>query len=75
MVSAIDKDLTTKDKTKETINPIKPRSEIGGKKDRPKKDETFPVNPKTKRKVLPTASTALTEDVKIPSFTPFIASG
>jgi Ig-like domain CHU_C associated len=75
MVSDVDKELTTKDKTKETTNPIKPRSEIGGKNDRPKKDETSPVNPKTKRKVLPIPANALTEDVKTPSFTPLSIIG
>ncbi|MES2520741.1 MAG: hypothetical protein V4585_21675, partial [Bacteroidota bacterium] len=69
-VSSVNKDLATKDKTKETTNPIKPRSEVGGKNDRPKKDETFPSPIKKKAKVLQIPPTILNEEVRTTSLTP-----
>ena len=69
-MSSVDRDLTTKDKTKEITNPTKPRNEVGGKNDRPKKDETFPSPTKKKAKVLQIPPTILNEDIKTSSFTP-----
>jgi Ig-like domain CHU_C associated len=76
MVSSFDTELKpNKDKSKEVSNPIKPRTEVGGKTDRPKKDETLPTPTKAKRKVLPISPLVLTEDVKTPSFTPLSLTG
>ncbi len=76
MVYLFDTELKpNKDKSKETSNPTKPRAEVGGKTDRPKKDETLPTPNKVKRKVLPISPLVLTEDVKMPSFTPLSLTG
>ena len=70
MASSVNGDLTKKEKTKETTNPIKPRTEVGSKDERTKRDGTLPSPTKKKSKILPIIPTSLNEDVRIPTFTP-----